>query len=108
MVHQVDGARFRPSDLPPGRVAVMFAADWCGFSRRFYPHFRRLQEGWVVDISDEDDPLWDTLDIHVVPTALLFVDGVPSRRWAGILGPGAVDAVEAALSEGPASDGTRA
>ena len=106
MVNQVDGARFRPSDLPQGRVAVMFAADWCGFSRRFYPHFKRLHEGWVVDISDEDDPLWDDLRIHVVPTVILFEDGVPKQRWAGVLGEGVVHQVQSALSGEPASPAT--
>lgn len=106
MVKQVDGARFRPSDLPPGRAAVMFAADWCGFCRRFYPHFKRLQEGWVVDISDEDDPLWDDLRIDVVPTVILFEDGVPTRRWAGVLGEGVVQQVQSALSGEPASPAT--
>ena len=98
VVHEVEGARFRPAELPAGKVAVMFAADWCGFSRRFLPHFRRIREGWVVDISDEDDPLWDDLDIHVVPTVILFQDGVPTRRWAGVLGEGAAAQVESALS----------
>lgn len=98
MLREVEGSQFRAADLPPGRVAVMFAADWCGFSRRFYPHFKRIQEGWVVDISDEDDPLWDDLDIHVVPTVILFEDGVPAKRWAGILLAQHAEAVESALS----------
>lgn len=106
MVNQVDGARFRPSDLPAGRVAVMFGADWCGFSRRFYPHFKRIQDGWVVDISDEDDPLWDALRIEVVPTVILFEDGVPKKRWAGVLGEDAAQQVQSDLSGERASPAT--
>lgn len=103
MVNQVRGSEWRPSDLPAARTAVMFAADWCGFSRRFYQHFRRLRTAWVVDISDEDDPLWDALSIHVVPTVILFEDGVPTRRWEGILLEKDVAQVESALSDDLAS-----
>lgn len=106
MVHQVDGARFRPSDLPPGRVAVMFTADWCGYCRRFYAHFKQLREGWVVDISDEEDPLWDHLGIRVVPTVVLFEDGEPKRRWAGVLAEHHVAQMRSALSEDGTSPAT--
>lgn len=81
----------------------MFAADWCGFSRRFYQHFRRLRTGWVVDISDEDDPLWAALSIHVVPTVILFENGVATRRWEGVLLEQHVGQVESALSDDLAS-----
>lgn len=85
MVHQVPGARFSPSELPPGRVPVLFQASWCGYSRRFYLQFRqRFQHGWAVDVSDTDDPLWDGLD--VVPTVVVYEDGVPVGRWEGVLG----------------------
>ncbi|HUR70279.1 MAG TPA: thioredoxin family protein [Candidatus Thermoplasmatota archaeon] len=103
MVVQRDGSAFRPSDLPPGRVAVMFTADWCGYCHRFLPHYKALREQWVVDISDDDDPLWDALAIRVVPTVIVFRDGVPAQRWAGVLGPGVVPQIQAALSADPAS-----
>ena len=105
MVHQVDGARFHPVDLPPGRTAVLFAADWCGYSHRFHHHFKRLREGWIVDISDEDDPLWDRYGIRVVPTVIVFEDGEPRERWAGVLSGHHVDQIEAALKVSSASAG---
>lgn len=87
MVNQLPGSRFAASDLPPGKVPVMFMADWCGYCRRFLPHFKQMQHGYVIDISDESDPLWDTYDIQVVPTVLLFDGNEPVKRWSGVLGP---------------------
>jgi thioredoxin-like negative regulator of GroEL len=99
VVHQVAGDRFHASDLPPGRTPVMFTADWCGYCTRFVPHYKRLREGWIVDISDEDDPLWDTLAIRVVPTVVVFEAGAPGKRWAGVLAAHHVDQIEAYLAE---------
>lgn len=104
MVHQVPGKDFRASDLPPGRAAVMFTTDWCGYCRRFYPHYKRLKEAWIVDVSDEDDPLWDDHRIRVVPTVILFEDGRETRRWEGALAAHHVDQMETALrAPSPAS-----
>jgi thiol-disulfide isomerase/thioredoxin len=97
MVHQVDGARFRASDLPAGRVAVMFCADWCGYCHRFTPHFKKLRDAWIVDVSDEDDPLWDVHALRVVPTVIVFQDGAQAARWEGVLAAHHVDQIEAAL-----------
>ena len=97
VVNEVDGARFRVEALPPGRVAVLFCADWCGFCRRFTPHYKRIREGYVVDISDEDLPVWDELRIHVVPTVILFDGHVEVKRWAGVLADHHVAQVEDAL-----------
>lgn len=99
MVNQVAASRFLASDLPQGRVAVMFTADWCGYCRPFLRHFKRIHQAWVVDASDDDDPVWDTLRIRVVPTVILFQDGVPLKRWEGVLGEGHVLEIEAALRE---------
>lgn len=86
MVQQLDGRQFSATKLPAGRVPVMFMADWCGYCARFLPQFRQMNEGVVVDISDEDDPLWSFYDIEVVPTVILFEDGEPVKRWSGVLG----------------------
>lgn len=98
MVHQVDGARFVASDLPPGRVAVLFTADWCGYCHLFFPHFKRIQQGWVVDLSDDDAPAWNAFAVRVVPTVVVFEDGVATKRWAGVLGAAHVAQIEAALA----------
>lgn len=104
MVRQVPGASFRASDLPEGRVAVMFSADWCGYCHRFMPHYKRLREAWVVDVSDEDDPLWDIHRLRVVPTVIVFQDGVEVKRWQGVLGGRDMDQIVDALgAPAPAS-----
>lgn len=98
MVHQVPGDRFRASELPAGRVAVLFVADWCGYSHRFHLHFKKVKEGWIVDISDEEDPLWDLHHVSVVPTVILFKDGVEERRWQGVLSAHHADQIAEALA----------
>ena len=74
-----------------GPTPVMFWADWCGFCARFLPAYRARGEGsdkpfLLVDISDEDDPAWDTYRIEVVPTVIVFRDGKPAARVGGVLG----------------------
>jgi thiol-disulfide isomerase/thioredoxin len=105
MVRQVDGASFAASDLPRGRAAVLFTADWCGYCHRFYPHFKRIQEGWVVDLSDDDAPAWDAFAVRVVPTVILFEDRAPKKRWAGVLGAAHVEEIEAELRRGSHENG---
>ena len=101
--HEVAGERFSASQLPAGRVAVMFTADWCRYCRGFLRHFARVPGGWVVDISEEENALWDDLAIQSVPTVILFEDGKPGRRWAGVLGEDHALQVQSALSEGASS-----
>lgn len=96
-MREVAGDRFKADELPPGLVPVLFCADWCGYCHRFLPHFRKLPDGIAVDISDEDDPLWDTLGIRVVPTVVLFRDRAPVRQWAGVLAAHHVDQIREAL-----------
>ncbi len=59
----------------------------------FYSDFERAMSGgglpWAeVDISDTDDPLWETFDVEVVPTVIVFKDGQPVFRRDGLLGRG--------------------
>lgn len=93
----MDGSKFAASLLPSGRVAVLFCTDWCGYCHRFTPHFKRIREGWLVDISDEDLPLWEAYDIRVVPTVILFQDGTPVKKWAGVLADHHVTQIEGEL-----------
>ena len=72
---------------------MLFSAQWCPFCRRFYPDFQDALNSkgirWAeVDISDTDDPLWETFDISVVPTVIIFKDGQPIFRRDGVLGRG--------------------
>ena len=72
---------------------MLFQAEWCAFCRRFYPEFAAALNGkripWAeVDISKDEDPLWETFDISVVPTVIVFKDGQPIFRRDGLLGRG--------------------
>lgn len=91
-LQKVPSAQLAPFlETHSGPVPVMFSATWCGFCARFGPQFRARAEKTsapfaVVDISDESDPLWDTFDIEVVPTVIVFENGKPKARVGGVLG----------------------
>ena len=98
-MQRVAGATWTAEELPAGRSVVVFCTDWCGYCHRFLPHFRRVPGGIVVDISEEDEPAWDTYDLRVVPTVILFDGGKPVRSWAGALGATHVDEILATLAQ---------
>ena len=53
-----------------------------------------------VDISDDEDPLWELFDIKVVPTMIVFKNGEAIFRKDGLLGRGlSGKAIEEALEE---------
>jgi len=91
--------------LPAGRQAVLFCAGWCGYCTRFYPHFKALQQGFVVDVSDEEDSLWDLHELRVVPTVIVFQDGVEAKRWEGVLKAADAGEIRASLSGGTSGAG---
>jgi len=48
---------------------------------------KRVQ--WAkVDISDDDNPLWEMFGISIVPTVVVFKDGQPVFRRDGVQGRG--------------------
>lgn len=49
---------------------------------------REPLEFLTVDISDENDPLWEEYQIAVVPCLLAFRDGTVIARRDGLLGVG--------------------
>lgn len=75
----------------------MFTTDWCGYCRRFALHFARVPSGHLVDISDDDDPIWDDFRIRVVPTVLVFENGQVVARWEGVLNTSHADEVTSEL-----------
>jgi len=84
---------FRGQNLKnAGPIAVMFEAGWCPFCRGFMPIFESLQQAKVpsaiVDLSDLDNPLWETFSIDIVPTILLFNSGKIIQRYDGVSGQG--------------------
>jgi len=88
-----DGDRLRRS----GTWIVGFLADWCGFCRAFVPDLEYLATATdlgvlLADVTDEASPLWDEFGIDVVPTVLVFRDGVAVFRRDGRLGQGLASA----------------
>lgn len=71
-----------------GVYAVCFSATWCSPTRAFVPKFVS-RAGTVpaafaiADITDLDDPLWDTFRIKITPTMVVFRDGTPTGRFDG-------------------------
>ena len=85
-------------------TVVMFWAEWCPFCRRFRPTFdaRASQSDGrfaVVRLDDEDNPLWDTYGVKVVPSLAYFRGGALVARKDGRLGRGlAADDLDAFLA----------
>jgi len=86
----------------PEPIVVMFWAEWCPFCRRFRPAFdaaAAAAEGQfaVVRLDDEDNPLWDTYGVEVVPSLAFFRGGAIAARKDGRLGRGLTEAELAAF-----------
>jgi thioredoxin 1 len=94
--------RLKPSDFDgerlrrPGGWAVCFTADWCPFCRAFAPKFEAIGRGAAFQIAEgnlteEENPLWETMHVDVVPTLVAYVDGNPVWRRDGTYGVGLHD-----------------
>ena len=75
-------------------ILAVFYASWCPFCRSFLGIFASTMlgktdpQGALVDISDENNPLWETFKIDIVPTLVGFRDGIAIARKDGIAGAG--------------------
>lgn len=67
------------------RMAVLFHAAWCPFSRIFMPDFEAAEPEANVPFARADlrhplDPRWDDYRIGVVPTVVYFEHGEELER----------------------------
>jgi len=74
--------------LRDDKILIFFYAEWCPFCRKSFRLLKSLDESkaqvFRVDLSDEDNPLWDSLNIKIVPTLIAFKNGTESWRKDGI------------------------
>jgi thioredoxin-like negative regulator of GroEL len=80
---------FEATHLKRGGIyAVCFGATWCRPTRSFVHKFvarngRLSAKLGIADITDWNDPLWDSFDIKITPTMVVFRDGTPLDRFDG-------------------------
>ena len=85
-----EGTRLRDSR----NILAVFYATWCPFCRRFLNLFETAMAdktdplGARVDISDDENPLWETFGLEIVPSLIGFRDGVSIVRKNGSAGVG--------------------
>jgi thiol-disulfide isomerase/thioredoxin len=80
--------------LDSGNILAVFYANWCPFCRSFLNTFNSTMkkksrpQGALVDISDENNPLWETFKVEIVPTLVGFRNGAAIARRDGVPGVG--------------------
>ena len=80
---------------------VDFWAPWCPHCRKINPAYEQIAEQYadvleVVKVDmDEDDSLWNDLEVELIPTLRLYVDGKPV---ASTVAPESKAAIDAFLS----------
>ena len=79
--------------LREGTWLVAFLTDWCPFCQRFRPQLSALEgeKGFrtaIGDVTSEESPLWEAFRLEVVPTVVVFREGLPVFRVEGVLGMG--------------------
>jgi thioredoxin 1 len=92
------GAWLGKSDLEknlksPGPTIVLFAAEWCGYCRRFISMMKTFQTEQprkvsIVDADSEGGSLWDDYRLDLVPTVVVFKNGAEIFRRNGRPGAG--------------------
>ena len=71
-----------------GTYTVCFGATWCRPTRNFVPKFvaregRLPSKLAIADITDWNDRLWDSFQIKITPTMVVFRDGTAVGRYDG-------------------------
>ena len=68
----------------PGSAVVLFAADWCGYCRRFISMLGNYSGDTknllLVNVDSGDGALWDIYHINLVPTLIVFKEGKEAYR----------------------------
>jgi|SRR5712692_1869948 len=89
---KLNGSEFSPILKSTSPVLAVFYAEWCPFCVSFLPEFEQLNSQNFqiaeVDISDENNPLWEEYRIDVVPTLIAFDEGKETSRRNGRRGIG--------------------
>jgi len=70
------------------KTVVIFSADWCPYCVSFFNNwseYGRADDVCIADITDVESELWGSFDIEVVPTMVVFENGVLVKRWDGQL-----------------------
>ncbi len=70
------------------KYLIFFYSEWCPFVRKSFRLLKSLEKSqsrvFRVDLSDENNPLWDSLNIKVIPTLIGFDGGKEFWRANGI------------------------
>ena len=65
--------------LKSGKILVFFYAEWCPFCRSAFHHLASFScishKVFRVDLSDEENPMWDSFKIRRIPTLIAFDGG---------------------------------
>ncbi len=74
-------------------IITLFHTTYCPFVRQFKPIFEKYSQNSnneyaLVDITDDDNPLWDKYNVTEVPTILAFKEGQEISRRNAIPGFG--------------------
>ena len=81
-----------------GKTVVIFSADWCPYCISFFNNwseYGRVDDVCIADITDVESELWDSFNIEVVPTMIVFENGFSVKRWDGQLQRGlTIDQIE--------------
>ena len=83
-------------------VLVDFWAPWCPHCRKIGPAYEQIASAYAGDLEvvkvdmDEDEALWETFGLELIPTLRLYMDGKPV---SSIVAPDSKAAIDAFLAD---------